>query len=223
LSNGLRGIRGQNRKGLLFPANIPTARDVGPVTVVPSRRHDEAVTIEQKPLGRIVVGVDGSPGSHAALGWAIAEAQMRKVPLHAVMCWPGDSGARAGGLPTRLSDPDPAGLRAFLDETTAVAGGAPIIMTGSVVRGNPAQVLAAAAMGADLLVVGCRGHGRVVGTLLGSVSQLLVTLAPCAVIVVPDAQQLRQRRAAVTSQGNRQDGSGLPTQADSWTAMRAGT
>jgi hypothetical protein len=85
-------------------------------------------------------------------------------------------------------------------------------------------VLIAAATGADLLVVGSRGHGRVVGTLIGSVSQLLVTQAPCVVIVVPDAEQLWQRRATATRQGgNPYDRSELPTQADSWTAMRSET
>jgi nucleotide-binding universal stress UspA family protein len=170
---------------------------------------------------RIVVGVDGSSGSRAALQWAIAEAQMRQAPVHAVMCSPTDSGVAVGELASSISDPDSVGLRALLDEATAASGA--VAVTGSVVRGHPAQVLIAAAQGADLLVVGSRGHGRVVGTLIGSVSQLLVTQAPCVVIVVPDVQQLRQRRAAASRGRNGYDGSALPTQADSWTAMRAET
>jgi nucleotide-binding universal stress UspA family protein len=43
----------------------------------------------------------------------------------------------------------------------------------------------AARTGADLIVVGRRGRGRLGGLLLGSVSQKIVTLAPCAVLVVP--------------------------------------
>jgi nucleotide-binding universal stress UspA family protein len=171
----------------------------------------------------IVVGVDGSSGSQAALQWAIAEAQLRQVPLHAVMCAPTDSGALVSDFPSSAPGPDPGGLRALLDEATAVAGAVGMTVTGSVMHGNPGQVLIAAAMGADLLVVGSRGHGRVVGTLIGSVSQLLVTQAPCVVIVVPDVQQQQRRQTAAAAQsGARYDGSALPTQADSWTAMRPG-
>lgn len=173
--------------------------------------------------GRIVVGVDGSSGSRAALQWAISEAQLRQAPLHAVMCAPTDSGARLSDLPSSSPGPDPAGLGALLDEATAAAGTVGVTVTGSVMHGNPGQVLIAAAIGADLLVVGSRGHGRVVGTLIGSVSQLLVTQAPCAVIVVPDVQQQERRQTAAASLGGtRYDGSALPTLADSWTAMRPG-
>jgi nucleotide-binding universal stress UspA family protein len=56
-----------------------------------------------------------------------------------------------------------------------------------VVQGNPAQVLLDAAAGAQMLVLGSRGHGTLAGMLLGSVSQHCVQHAPCPVVVVPAA------------------------------------
>jgi len=54
-----------------------------------------------------------------------------------------------------------------------------------VVEGHPAEVLPHTAIGADLLVVGSRGHGTFAGILLGSVSQHCAQHAPCPVVVVP--------------------------------------
>jgi nucleotide-binding universal stress UspA family protein len=53
-----------------------------------------------------------------------------------------------------------------------------------VVEQSPAQALLAAAKGAELLVVGSRGHGGFAGMLLGSVSQHCVQHAPCPVLVM---------------------------------------
>jgi nucleotide-binding universal stress UspA family protein len=51
--------------------------------------------------------------------------------------------------------------------------------------GSPITVLLDSAEDARLVVVGSRGVGRVVGLLLGSVSQAIVTRASCPVLVVP--------------------------------------
>ena len=52
-----------------------------------------------------------------------------------------------------------------------------------VVQGHPAQALIDQAAGADLLVVGCRGHGGFTGMLLGSVGQKLLHHAHCPVMI----------------------------------------
>ena len=53
----------------------------------------------------------------------------------------------------------------------------------TVVEGHPAPTLLDASRGADLLVVGSRGHGEFAGMLIGSVSQHLVSTAHCPVLV----------------------------------------
>ncbi|WP_343038152.1 universal stress protein [Arthrobacter wenxiniae] len=57
-------------------------------------------------------------------------------------------------------------------------------VTGEVTEGHPAEVLPKAAAGADLLVVGSRGHGGFAGMLLASVSSLTLHQAHCPVLVV---------------------------------------
>ena len=56
------------------------------------------------------------------------------------------------------------------------------------VEGHPAHVLIEASRGAELLVVGSRGHGAFSGMVLGSVSQHCVTQAHCPVLVLRDSQ-----------------------------------
>jgi nucleotide-binding universal stress UspA family protein len=148
-----------------------------------------------KELGkdrRIVVGVDSSQGSRAALRWALAQGRLTGATVEAVTAWqnPVVYGYAYGWIPT-LSDADsiPAYAEKALAETVAdVMGtqGQPVDIRTTVAEGPAPQVLLAAATGADLLVVGSRGHGAFAGMLLGSVSQHCAQHAPCAVVVIPD-------------------------------------
>jgi nucleotide-binding universal stress UspA family protein len=75
-----------------------------------------------------------------------------------------------------------------LDDTVAAVAaeqGEPADILTRTVMGHPAQVLADAAVGAQLLVVGSRGHGTFAGMLPGSASQHCVQHASCPVVVVP--------------------------------------
>ena len=144
---------------------------------------------------RIVVGVDGSPASVDALRWAARQAELTGAAVEAVISWdyPSTTGMEFGSL-----DIDWAGnARAALVDTLHVAlGDNATSITGTVTRGHPAEVLVAAAQGADLLVVGSRGHAALPGRLLGSVSEPVAARAPCPVVVVrhiPDPITLGQR------------------------------
>ncbi len=77
-------------------------------------------------------------------------------------------------------------LAAAISQTVDLAS--PVKVSSTVREGNAAQVLLEAADGADLLVVGSRGHGGFAEALLGSVSQHCVHHAPCPVVIVRGAQ-----------------------------------
>lgn len=133
-------------------------------------------------MERIVVGVDGSDGSDAALRWAMAEARVRGARLEPILAW-------EFPLPTEFYSPTHEDLEAGAHNTLkrAMAGidDTGVELAPDVVEASPATALLTAARDADLLVVGSHGHGAFVGMMLGSVSLRVVTHAPCPVVVVP--------------------------------------
>jgi len=141
-------------------------------------------------MERIVVGVDGSPGSDTALRWALKLAQESGARLEAVAAWELSYGWIDGYWPDveRWSKEAAAAAAEMLDKAIASATHdrpeyAETIRT--VVEGPPARVLLDRSQGADLLVVGSRGRGGFSGLLLGSVSQQCVHHAKVPVAVVP--------------------------------------
>jgi nucleotide-binding universal stress UspA family protein len=136
---------------------------------------------------RIVVGVDGSVPSKAALTWAISQAKLTGAVIEAVIAW--DFPAMVG-YPMLMSEIDFEHLATQIvgDAVSDVAGGdEQVKITTRVIQGNPAQVLVEESVGADLLVVGNRGHGGFVEAMLGSTGQHCVHHASCPVLVVRDA------------------------------------
>jgi nucleotide-binding universal stress UspA family protein len=134
---------------------------------------------------RIVVGVDGSESSLDALQWAAGQAELIGGSLDVIMTWE---------LPTSYGwvapypegfDPE-ADTRLILDATVAAlrTEHPGLDIRTEVIEGHPAPVLIEAARGAQLLVVGSRGHGAFSGMLLGSVSEHCVSNSPCPVVVV---------------------------------------
>ena len=134
---------------------------------------------------RVVVGVDGSDASRLALDRAVDQAVLTGAALEAVTAWawPGSTGWT---LPLP-DDYDPeADATAMLEESLVpvrVAHPELEVLT-VVAEGSPSALLVKASEGADLLVVGSRGHGGFTGKLLGSVSEHCTRSAGCPVMVV---------------------------------------
>ncbi len=137
---------------------------------------------------RVIVGVDGSPESVEALAWAAAYAAATGATITAVHAWhyPAAGPVPAGLPPQPVTDQVRAMMQESLDNALTQVFGTtkPEKVTTKVAYGHPAMVLVNESAGADLLVVGNRGHGAFHGMLLGSVSIHCVTTATCPVVVV---------------------------------------
>src|SRR5580704_7073872 len=133
--------------------------------------------------GKIVVGIDGSGASIEALAWAGRQAHLTHANLEMLMTWDWPTTYGWAPLPEGY-DPSEG-----MPELLAKAAGdlraqyPDVEITTRLAQGHPAQLLVEASGGADLLVVGSRGHGEFVGMLIGSVSEYCVTNAHCPVLV----------------------------------------
>lgn len=145
-------------------------------------------------MGVIVVGVDQSAGANAALRFALQEARLRQATVRVVHAWQfGYIGATGleGWLPAvggELKD-FRLGAEAALDQTLKEAGvdTEGVTIERRAEQGPAATVLIEESQGADLLVVGSRGHGGFAQLLLGSVSQQCAQHASCPVVIVRGA------------------------------------
>jgi nucleotide-binding universal stress UspA family protein len=146
------------------------------------------------PSVPVVVGVDGSSASERAVDVAASVAAQAGAPLEIVSVWTGLAvdgrmSALAAGMSTRADVFSPAAranAEQVADQALAQLREAhPDLHVRQVVlEGYPAQVLAEAAEGAALLVVGSRGRGAFTGLVLGSVSHGVAHTAPCPVMVI---------------------------------------
>jgi nucleotide-binding universal stress UspA family protein len=138
---------------------------------------------------RIVVGVDGSESSLSALRWAIRQAGLTGAAVDAVAAWHNPvMAASYGYVPVGTEeDYDFKGIteKVLSDAiSSTLAPDSDVRVRGHVIEGNAAQVLIDASDGAELLVVGSRGHGGFTEALLGSVSQHCVHHAHCPVVII---------------------------------------
>jgi nucleotide-binding universal stress UspA family protein len=147
-------------------------------------------------MGFIVVAVDGSGSSRAALDWALAEAGLRGSTVRAVHAWEVPA-LGTGEAPWALIPPgsymdvstDEIGKAAKealdheVDDAIARAG-SKVVVERTVVEGPAADSVIDSSSDAELIVVGTRGRGAIATLVLGSVSHHVVQHASCPVVVV---------------------------------------
>jgi len=176
------GSQGHGRGGEVLIGSVSQhlARQAPcPVVVVREPAHASAT--------RIVVGIDGSGDSAAALEFACRRAELTGEDVVAVHGWKTGTllSGRDGQLPhdigqkieekERLLAESVAGARAAHPDVTLIQEAIPV---------PPVQVLVDASAGASLVVTGSRGRGAFAGMLLGSVSHEVIHRALCPVAVV---------------------------------------
>ncbi|QEE61766.1 universal stress protein [Salinibacterium sp. dk2585] len=137
---------------------------------------------------RIVVGVDGSEESIAALRHGARLADALDAPLEAIAVW--DYPLMIDPAYSANWSPE-ADAETILSEAVAEAfeGSPPRGLTQLVLQGSAARRLIEQSAKASMLVVGSRGHGGFAGLLLGSVSAACAAHAHCPVLIIhsPDA------------------------------------
>jgi nucleotide-binding universal stress UspA family protein len=148
-------------------------------------------------VGRVVVGVHGTPASLQALRFAVGHARALGAALVPVIAWQPPGGDSAGRrYPTYLADEwaDAAEQRlmtAFDEGLGAAPENLPTLP--QVVRGPAGRVLVAVAdHDDDLLVVGRSRRGRLHRAWYGSPPQYCLTHAACTVILVPPSELARE-------------------------------
>jgi nucleotide-binding universal stress UspA family protein len=144
------------------------------------------------PDGPVVVGVDGSPTSEAALAFAFEAASMRGCPLTAIMCWQDfmvESAYSASRFTVDWGQVEGEEQRLLAQRLAGWQEKYPDVAVHRVVlRDRPVRALMRYGAEAQLVVVGSHGHGGFAGMLLGSTSQALVYNAPCPLAIVRPAE-----------------------------------
>lgn len=160
-----------------------------------SGAHHAWAMAETTTNTRILVGVDGSDSSIAALREAGKLATALDAPLAAICVWDYPAVVEYYSIPG-WSPADEAARMLTVAIEQAFGDSPPPNVTTSTMRGSTARTLIQESKDAGMLVLGSRGHGGFVGMLLGSVSAACAQHAHCPVLIV------------------RTPGSSTPTQAD---------
>jgi len=167
---GNRGIGGFTELMLGSVSSQLATYAHGPVIVVRTQIYREVA-----PLGPVLVGYDGSPGSTAALAFAASEADRRRVPLVVANVY-ADQVTAATGYSARMVA---LAASTLLDPYPRLA-----IELRTLAAGNAGAALVDESRKAALVVVGARGRGGFAGLTFGTVGRTLVHHAYCPVAII---------------------------------------
>jgi nucleotide-binding universal stress UspA family protein len=156
-------------------------------TALVAHAHCPTVVVRSAPdeTGPVVVGVDGSAQSQAALEYAFAAADRRGVPLRVVYAWQPPPPPRRADVhydPAEIETAHRHEVRSWVQPVHDKYPHVPV--ENFLIAGQPATSLVDAGRDASLLVIGSRGRGGFTGMLLGSVSQQVIHHASGAVAVI---------------------------------------
>ena len=158
-----------------------------------SPRHRRHQDVQAEP---IVVAVDGSPHSDAAIAWAAREGALRTAAVTLVhVVAPMVNTPLGGAAKTTVDDRLTADGHAVLAAAEALfRADAPDVEVRTTILVAPVlPALIDASAGAQLIAVGSRGHGALERLLMGSVSTGLVHHAQCPVAVIPGRETVPNR------------------------------
>ena len=135
----------------------------------------------------VVVGVDGSDPSVAALSWASRYGAATGATVRAVRVWhyPTAAGLPPGKTPEPVETEVEGWVRDELTQAVTKANpDSSAQVETKIVYGHPAQALIDESRGQSLLVLGHRGHGGFAEAITGSIVIHCVNHAACPVVVV---------------------------------------
>jgi nucleotide-binding universal stress UspA family protein len=142
-------------------------------------------------FAKVLWATDGSDQADRALEYAVQIAEHEDVELHAVHVVEKLVGGRITGQNARLNEQEiVAKIKGRVARIAQEQGIQPTLHVVTEAAGHTADRIAETAdeTGADLIVVGTRGHSALGGLLLGSVTQRLLHFATCPVLAVPPAK-----------------------------------
>jgi nucleotide-binding universal stress UspA family protein len=143
--------------------------------------------MDETSAGPIVVGVDGSQASMAALRWAAGMAAAQRCELVAVGVW--EPHPMASYAPAAVPDADERERTelALTEAVSDVVAAVPAVKVRQVpAAGLPARELLHQAEGAELLVLGSHRHAAAFSPAAGPVALACLRGAPCPVVVVAE-------------------------------------